>query len=827
MTTISSPLDSQFPEQSAVRSRSFRPRFAYANNLYFQDGVQLTTILAGLLYLIVAVSLDAAGYVQNMSLLIPVTLGAFVLGVLMAYSRFDGFFALSHSMFTGLAWILFLMARIFPTPEEIAPIVSRNIPEFQAKTYFILLTWVNWVEAAITGAANAENYVFIFEISFLLWWLAYLGIWAILKHGYTWRAIIPAGFVLLINTYYAPNSILGFLGLFALVSLLLLIRTNLAEHQRRWREYHIHFNPDIGLDFVRNGLTFSVIVVALAWLSPSLGRSAQVRQLLEPASVRWMDAQQRLNTLYTGLNRQLRPSGSAFGDSLRLGGSRNVGNRPVFQVVADQGRYWRAVAFDTFDGQRWLNTSEESVQVEANSLVSVADWQARDTLTQTITLLSPTGNVIFGAPDIYRTSVPLDATINKLQTQSILVGDSGPDLIASESMEITLAHARRTLDTGDEYTVYSRYTQITQWDMNNAPTTYPSTILEKYLQLPENFSPRVSELAQQILSDSLTPADTVYEKAVAIEEYLRVNYPYNEEIEAPAEGVDPVEYFLFDIQEGYCDYYATSMVMMLRSLGIPSRAVSGYAEGTFDEESEVYVITEKDAHTWVEVFFPGYGWVEFEPTAGESELFRPAGEDPNFPENQSIPGAPFDVTDTGLPEDFIPEDMMNPPEFVEGVDTQTNTNRGWQWWLTMMTTPVLLIAGFIFMRRFVLTPSAFTPDLPPILFERMQRWAERLGLRLSDHNTPYENARRLTRALPEAKAPINTITDSYVVYQFSPNGRNGQAHPTSSASVKARLSASKVDLAGSWQRLQKTFVRTWIRNKFSQLLRRRNPFALE
>ena len=830
MTTISSPINSRFPEQASRRTRAFRPRFAYANNLYFQDGVLLTTILAGILYLIVAVSLDAAGYVSNMSLLIPVTLGAFVLGVLMAYSRFDGFFALSHSMFTGLAWILFLMAKILPSADEIAPIVSRGIPDFQAKAYFILLTWVNWVEALLTGGANAENYVFIFEISFLLWWLAYLGIWAVLRHGYTWRAIIPAGFVLLINTYYAPNSILGFLGLFALVALLLLVRTNLAEQQRRWREYRIHFNPDIGLDFVRNGLTFSVIVVALAWLSPSLGRNAQVRQLLEPASTRWVDAQQRLHTLYSGLNRQLRPSGSAFGNSLRLGGARNVGNRPVFQVVSNEGRYWRAVAFDTFDGHGWQNTSEDELQVEANELIGVADWQARDTLTQTITLLAPTGNVIFGAPDIYQTSVPMAATVNLYPMQSILVGNSGPEPIAADSVELTIAHATRPLDIGDQYTVYSRYTQITQWDMNNAPTAYPNTILEKYLQLPDNLSPEVGELAQTILDESLTPTDTVYEKAATIEAYLRDNYPYNEEIEAPADDVDPVAYFLFDIKEGYCDYYATAMVMMLRSLGIPARAVSGYAEGTFDEESQVYIITEKDAHTWVEVYFPTYGWIEFEPTAGESELRRPAGEDPNFAENPDFPG-PFDGGSTATnPDDLMSEEelqLQNQAGFDEGPDFQLGANaRGWQWWVTMLATPVLLVAGFLFMRRFVMAPSAFTPDLPPILFDRMQRWAERLGLRVAEQNTPYENARRLSRALPEAQTPINTITNSYVVYQFSPHGRNGQDHIENTASLKARLASSKVDLPGAWQHLQKAFARVWLRNKLNQLLRRRNPFSL-
>ncbi|MEZ4710711.1 MAG: hypothetical protein R3A44_26170 [Caldilineaceae bacterium] len=170
---------------------------------------------------------------------------------------------------------------------------------------------------------------------------------------------------------------------------------------------------------------------------------------------------------------------------------------------------------------------------------------------------------------------------------------------------------------------------------------------------------------------------------------------------------------------------------------------------------------------------------------------------------------------------------MNQPEFAGEFDVQANTGtRGWQWWVTMLATPLLLVAGFLFMRRFVMAPSAFTPDLPPILFDRMQRWAERLGLRIAEQNTPYENARRLSRALPEAQTPINTITNSYVVYQFSPSGRNGQSQVDSAASIKARLASSKVDLAGTWQRLQKTFVRVWLRNKLNQLLRRRNPFAL-
>ncbi|MEZ4718811.1 MAG: hypothetical protein R2851_22355 [Caldilineaceae bacterium] len=199
-TIATTPPSTAVPSGTPTSTR--RRRFHYSDNVYFLDGHVVIGILLLLLYLIVAVSLDAAGYVGNMTLLVWTTLGAFVLGLLMSFSRFDGFFALSHSLFTGLAWILFLMTNIVSS-DEIAPFISNGIPPLQAKAYFVLLQWLNWVESAVNQTANADNYVFIFEIAFLIWWLTFLGVWAVFRYGYTWRAIVPAGVVLVINTYYA------------------------------------------------------------------------------------------------------------------------------------------------------------------------------------------------------------------------------------------------------------------------------------------------------------------------------------------------------------------------------------------------------------------------------------------------------------------------------------------------------------------------------------------------------------------------------------------------------------------------------------------------
>jgi len=125
-----------------------------------------------------------------------------------------------------------------------------------------------------------------------------------------------------------------------------------------------------------------------------------------------------------------------------------------------------------------------------------------------------------------------------------------------------------------------------------------------------------------------------YDKAKAIEAYLRTNYPYDLDVPAPPEGQDVADYFLFDLQKGYCDYYATTMVVLARASGLPARFVSGYAPGSYDAPNAEYVIRELDAHSWVEIYFPEIGWIEFEPTASIAEIERTV-DDPALPENQN------------------------------------------------------------------------------------------------------------------------------------------------------------------------------------------------
>jgi transglutaminase-like putative cysteine protease len=796
--------------QSSAPAPAVR-RYRYFDNLYFQDGQWMTVVLASLLYLLVAAALDAAGHIENLSVVMPVTLGALALGIFMSFSRFDGFFALSHSMFTGLAWILFVLAATV-TPEQIKPFVDNGIGDLQARVYFILLRLLDWVDAALNNSASSDNYVFMFEICFLMWWLTYLGIWSILRYGYTWRAVIPAGAVLMVNTFYAPRSTLGFLIVFALIALLLLVRTNLAEHQLRWRVQRLYFNQDLVFDFLRIGLLFSLVVVALAWAAPGLGRNPQVRALLAPINQGWEQTQGQFQRLYQGLNRQSSSDISPFGDNLSLGGARNTGDALLFEARATQARYWRAVAFDTFNGRGWQNSVTAERAFDPGEIVPIPIWRARTAISQTITLLASVGDVVFGASDVAQATLRLTAQVNAVPGAfPITVANPQP---GDPALEMVLARADEPLKQGDSYVMVSAVTNASERDLRSVPAAYPAQIADRYLQLPPGFSPRVAALAQELTAAALTP----YDKAKAVESYLRT-IPYNDEIAAPPAGADPIEYFLFDLREGYCDYYATAMAMMLRSVGVPARAVSGYAEGTFDEESGAWFITQRDAHTSVEVFFPDYGWIEFEPTAAESPLERPAGEEPAAGEDSSTitnePDAEPTPPANGEDPNAVPTPVgePTPPPFTgedsllsEGLQAAAESTPWWAWALGVGA--MLLVGGYLVWRTRTQASAGFIADQPMLIYDRLERWAQRLGHGPGESETPLEHIRRLALAVPEGAAEIRLLATRYLHYRFA--GRTGQSGVIADP-----------EMAAAWSRLQPMLWRAWWRRQREKIIKPR------
>jgi hypothetical protein len=367
------------------------------------------------------------------------------------------------------------------------------------------------------------------------------------------------------------------------------------------------------------------------------------------------------------------------------------------------------------------------------------------------------------------------------------------------TVEIVALEATPPLNGGATYRVRASVSAPTIAQLRSAGTEYPVWITDRYLQLPPNITPRVRELARQFTVDR----DNPYDVAAAITDYLRRTIQYNEVISPPPSGQEPLDWLLFDYRKGFCNYYASAEVILLRSLGIPARLVSGFAQGErqvggeiympgrgdnppWSENSDVYVVRQRDSHAWPEVYFPGFGWIEFEPTAAQSPLNRPPGEgEPDIGEGgprplnfDEDPGQPWEIL-----REEIPRSMGDP---VSGSDASSNARLHTVLTLVVLTTALIAIA--ISWRRRSRTELPVLPilvqqglrrlniDLPDLL----NRWIVhatlpfltraymeinyaliRLDAPPEPANTPAERAETLKRLLPTLRDPAERLLAEY------------------------------------------------------------------
>ncbi len=264
---------------------------------------------------------------------------------------------------------------------------------------------------------------------------------------------------------------------------------------------------------------------------------------------------------------------------------------PEVRGVLSERVYFRGTAFDRYDGHAWVNT-----RLHRRSLLRSDDGAFQ---ASTEPLLAPTG-------------LRQDILLESLDVP-VLFGITGVELIKGEfpvvqmdalgSLYLPYAPSGRF-----QYTVYSSPGRLQREERTVASFHYPASITGPFLQLP-NMAARVGDLAREVTARAGTP----YEKVLAIEQHLRQHYQYSLDV-GQAPPINPVEEFLFTRKTGYCEHYATAMVVMLRTLGIPARLVTGYLPGEWNEYGNYYVIRQRDAHAWVEVYFPRSGWVTFDPT---------------------------------------------------------------------------------------------------------------------------------------------------------------------------------------------------------------------
>ena len=270
--------------------------------------------------------------------------------------------------------------------------------------------------------------------------------------------------------------------------------------------------------------------------------------------------------------------------------------------------YWRSTSYDVYAGAGWLTSaaSPQTYQTDTPLIPGLLDGYRL--LHLDVQMVQPEGR-LFWSGILFSADVPMSARW-RLRPGSSLFADRSA---------LLQADMFAALSSADSYRAESYIPLATLDELRLASTDYPEAIVERYLRLPPSVPERVHRLAAQITAGQTS----AYDKAKAIEAYLHA-YPYDLEVPAPPEGMDVADYFLFELKKGYCDYYASAMVVLARSSGLPARFVSGYAPGEYDAPNAQYIVRELHAHSWAEIYFPEIGWVEFEPTASQPEIDRPA-----------------------------------------------------------------------------------------------------------------------------------------------------------------------------------------------------------
>ncbi|MBN1259460.1 MAG: transglutaminase domain-containing protein, partial [Anaerolineae bacterium] len=386
--------------------------------------------------------------------------------------------------------------------------------------------------------------------------------------------------------------------------------------------------------------------------------------------------------------------------------------------------YWRGATYDNYTGRGWNTTSYSTVEYEPGGRSHVSELPFHRSIRQEVEVIGATGNLAHVAGQLVATD----------RAYKVAWRSSG-DAFAATLVAKT-------------YRADSLVAMATEDQLREARINYPPWILDRYMDLPETVPERVLALAR----DLTATAPTAYDRAVAIETYLRENFPYTLDVEPPPIHRDVADFFLFTTQEGYCDYYATAMVVLARAAGLPARLTVGYATGTYDPLEAAYIVTEADAHAWVEIYFPGYGWITFEPTGGRPPLDRSSDEEPLMWPDQ-------------------PRESLRPAPVVRGP-----LARYWYLFIVGVAAAVLLL--YLLGMQFDLLLLRLRPPAVVVtqLYHRLRRQAMKMGARLAPGDTPHEfsmilsqrievvSRRRLREnwVLPAAIEEAQRICETYV-----------------------------------------------------------------
>jgi transglutaminase-like putative cysteine protease len=672
----------------------------------------------------------------------------------------------------------------------------------------------------ITSRPVHDTTLFVVFMALVFWIIGLMAGFALTRFGNFIAAVVPAGAVLVTIQLYNAGKGGGnvILAAYLLLGVLELGRMTYAQRRVYWRFQGVALLSESRADLNITLAITTFMIMTVVWLAPTSAKSfSDIKTAWENLNRPLHKVRENLGHVVAGLN----AAGSVplvefYGENMALGSQAATGTTVYFRIrppinYSMQHYYWQVRTYNFFQNDQWYTRD-----------ASNSDF----------------------APD--RTAIPLaipqDLTgefqfTSLVANLAVLVTPADPVWVSHPSELVSLLTPEGKMDpvqflseppvmAGEQYYVHANVSEPTIIQLRNAGDAYPEWVTVENLQLPDKLPPEIAALARRISAQARTP----YDKADAITQYLRSNITYSKVFENPPPGKDALDWFLFDSKKGFCNYYASAEVVLLRSLGIPARMVVGFAEGEYNSPG-LYVVREQDQHAWPEVYFPGIGWEEFEPTSNQAPIVRPLGG--NFPPaGQSTNGTPV-----------FPAGQNNPahptPILVEETGTRSGPGSSVTWLLALILIGAILFTilrgnsfGLFFentedgqkfahsslpgaLKRLVEKQGWNSPDwlvhwayqagLNPIerSFVTVFRSLHWLGEKTVVAQTPAEAAAALAKRLPNVTEEIDALLHEYQRQLYS--RVHGRVYPARSAARAIRQEALRVTIQQRWRRFRGIF----------------------
>jgi len=745
-----------------------------------------TALIAMIAITLTGARLEATKWTGNLHILVYLSIFAGLTGLALGYSRFSPLIAWLFSTVYGT----FLYAFLYGTT------VKANV-----SWHYRIVNYLGWrlrvtINQLFYGTDLSDPILFITIMAILLWSIGSISAFILIRKGWAWASIAPMLVTILLLGHYDqnPGRNSRFLISFLFLLLLLIGRAAFLQYQQRWRREGIHVTTRIQTDLSKVLLILVTCILIAAILIPIDTRSRRrYSNLWRTITQQWERITDPIVDIFTFDANTSATRHDFSGDTMSLGSDAPESEEIVFiaqpesKEIADYRNYWRSRSYVRYEEGGWSTGAgtQRLRLTEDNFNIQYPRWKDVLLVEYSISIKADRMSNIYAPGTPVWVSHPVHAI-----TQPISV--SSEDLLALLPQPDLLA--------GDSYKVGSNISLLTVANLYDSSTDYPSW-LNRYLQLPEDFSPEIKALAEQITEGEESP----YSKTSAITRYLRINMEYTRSMPSVPQDEDPIEWFLLEEKTGFCNYYASAQVLMLRSLGIPARLSVGYAQGSYDPQTNAYTVREKNSHAWPEVYFVNYGWVTFEPTVSEPALFLPGlippiGE-PEEPIFQDDLPEIEPLLDTGGEDEGIEEPRgITDAELQELIDElPEGTGPGFSVWdiLAIAGVVMLFILAVILLPKYIkvnvrslpillesrlddggkevpnwLRRLSFKAQLSPAerAYRQLGRSIKRLGHPLDLSETPVERAQTLIAILPRARRQILQVVNAYQLDQYSIQG---------------------------------------------------------